>query len=72
MHTDKKERLATGSMSTKGSALANKKAIWIDQTPGVIEEGKIFFFYRCPAICPSRDMASSPRLPFTSPLSFLK
>ena len=46
MHTDKKGRLALGSMSTKTSALADKKAIWIDQTPGIIEEGKIFFFYR--------------------------
>ena len=35
-----------GSITTKGSALADKKAIWIDQTPGIIEEGKIFFFYR--------------------------
>ena len=46
MHTDKKERLAMGSMSTKRSALADKEAIWIDQIPGVIEEGKMFFFYR--------------------------
>lgn len=35
-----------GSISTKASAPADKKAIWIDQRPGIIEEGKIFFFYR--------------------------
>ncbi|CAK0739160.1 hypothetical protein CVIRNUC_001142 [Coccomyxa viridis] len=46
MHTDKKGRLAVGSISTKASAPADKKAIWIDQRPGIIEEGKIFFFYR--------------------------
>ena len=41
-----------GSMSTKRSALADRNAIWIDQIPGIIEEGKIFFFYRYPSLSP--------------------
>ena len=59
MHTDKKEKLATGSISTKRSALADENAIWNHQKPGVIEEGKIFFFYRYLPVSPCIHKASS-------------
>lgn len=45
-HIDKKERLAAGSMATKTSALGARKHNCATEDCGIIEEGKIYFFYR--------------------------
>jgi hypothetical protein len=47
-HIDKKEKLEAGSVTTKTSTNAHhaRKRHATEDSPGVIEEGKIFFFYR--------------------------
>ena len=47
-HIDKKEKLEAGSATTKTSTNAHhaRKRHATEDPPGVIEEGRIFFFYR--------------------------
>ena len=46
VHVDKKGRVGTGSIATQISTAGAPKDHAIKEVPGILEEGKIFFFYR--------------------------
>ena len=46
VHIDKKGKVDTGSIATQISTAGAPKDHAIKEVPGILEEGKIFFFYR--------------------------
>ena len=46
VHVDKKGKVDTGSIATQISTAGAPKDHAIKELPGILEEGKIFFFYR--------------------------
>ena len=46
VHIDKKGRIGTGSIATQTSTAGSLKDHAIKEVPGIVEEGRIFFFYR--------------------------
>ena len=46
VHVDKKGKLGSGSIATQTSTAGAPKDHAIKEVPGILEEGKIFFFYR--------------------------
>ena len=46
VHIDKKGKVDTGSIATQISTAGAPKDHAIKEVPGILEEGKVFFFYR--------------------------
>ena len=46
LHIDKKGKMGYGSVATQTSTACAPKDHAINEAPGILEEGKIFFFYR--------------------------
>lgn len=46
IHVDKKGKVGTGSVATQISTAGAPKDHAIKEVPSILEEGKIFFFYR--------------------------